>query len=64
MVYVSQPVENSEVQKVVSAVNRSIDLRGAELSEEFFPAHLTVALIDAVFNPQMRYDLVCGPGKR
>ena len=62
--YGSPSAENSEVRKVVSAANRSSDLRGAELSEEFFPAHLTVALIDAVFNPQMRYDLVCRPGNR
>ena len=58
MVYGSQSAKNSAVRQVVSAVGRSIDLRGAELSKEFFPAHLTVALIDAVFNPQLRYDRV------
>ena len=46
------------MRRVVSAVGRLIDLREAELSNEFFPAHLTVALIDAVFNPQLRYDRV------
>lgn len=60
MVYGSQSAKNSEVRKVVSAMKHSIDLHGAELSEDFFPAHLTVALIDAVFNPRMRYDRV-GP---
>ena len=60
MVYGSRWAKNSEVRQVVSAVGRSIDLHGAELSKEFFPAHLTVALIDAVFNPQLRYDRV-GP---
>ena len=58
MVYRSQSAKNSEVRQVVSAVDRSIDLHGAELSEEFFPAHLTVALIDAVFNPRLPYDRV------
>ena len=53
-----QSAKNSDVRQVVSAVGRSIDLHGAELSEEFFPAHLTVALIDAVFNPQLRYERV------
>ena len=56
----SRSAKNSEVRQIVSAVGRSIDLSGAELSEEFFPAHLTVALIDAVFNPRLRYALV-GP---
>ena len=41
--------------QVVSAVRRSIDLEGAELSKDFFPAHLTVALVDAVFTPRLRY---------
>ena len=58
MVYGSQSAKNSEVRQVVSAVGRSIDLHGAELSKEFFPAHLTVALIDAVFNPRLHYDRV------
>ena len=53
-----QSAKNPEVRQVVAAVRRSIDLDGAELSKEFFPAHLTVALIDAVFNPQLQYDRV------
>ncbi len=61
MVYRSQSAKNPEVRQIVSAVGRTINLHGAELSEEFFPAHLTVALIDAVFNPQIRYDLVSRP---
>ena len=58
MVCGSQSAKNPEVRQLVSAVGRSINLHGAELSEEFFPAHLTVALIDAVFNPRMHYDRV------
>ena len=61
MAYGSQSSRNSELRQVVSAVGRSIDLQGAELSKEFFPAHLTVALIDTVFNPQLRYDQVVVP---
>ena len=64
MVYGSQSAKNSEVRRVVSVVGRSIDLHGAELSKEFFPAHLTVALIDAVFNPQLHYDRVVPIVKR
>jgi hypothetical protein len=38
-----------EVRTVVAAVTRSIPLKKLELPEEFFPAHLSVALIDAAF---------------
>ena len=58
MVYGCQSTKNSEVRQVVAAVRRSIDLHGAELSKEFFPAHLTIALIDAVFNANLHYDRV------
>ena len=33
----------------------SIISENAELGDEFFPAHLSVVLIDAVFNPQLKY---------
>lgn len=36
----------------------SIISENAELGDEFFPAHLSVALIDAVFNPQLNYNRV------
>ena len=39
----------SEIRGVVAAVTRAIPLKKLELPEEFFPAHLSVALIDAVF---------------
>ncbi len=45
-----------EVQQVVELVDRSINLDGAELSDEFFPTHLSIALIDAIFNPQLKYE--------
>lgn len=42
-------------------VRCSIILENAELGDEFFPAHLSVALIDAVFNPQLRYKKIVVP---
>ena len=47
-----------EVRQVVDAVCRSIALDRSELADEFFPAHLPVALIDAVFRSRLR------PGER
>ena len=43
-----------EVRQVIDAVCRSIALDRAGLTDEFFPAHLSVALIDAVFRSQLR----------
>ena len=51
----SQLSGSSDVQRVVREVYRLIDLESAELDDEFFPAHLSVALIDTVFNPQLNY---------
>ena len=47
--------EAREVQAVVDEVRRRIDLEIAELGDEFFPAHLSVALINAVLTPQLQY---------
>ena len=38
-----------KVRQVLDAVGRSIPLEAVELPDEFFPAHLTVALVDLVF---------------
>ena len=46
---------NSEVARVIDHVRRLIDLKDAKLDDEFFPAHLSIALIDAIFTPQLRY---------
>ena len=46
---------DSDVLRILNHVRRLIDLKDAELSDEFFPAHLSVALIDALFTPQLRY---------
>ena len=40
---------SAELRKMIEAVVRSIPLNGVELPDQFFPAHVTVALIDAVF---------------
>lgn len=50
-----QLVTGLDVRKVVDRVRRSINFENAELSDEFFPAHLSIALIDTVFNPQLPY---------
>ena len=43
-----------EIRQVVDAVCRSIPMHGTELTDEFFPAHLSVALIEAVFRSRLR----------
>ena len=44
-----------QVMQVVREVRASIGEIRPELPEEFRPAHLSVALVDAVFNPRLRY---------
>ena len=44
----------SELQLVMDAVFRSISLQELDLADEFFPAHLPVALIDAIFGNRYR----------
>ena len=39
------------MRQVVDAVRRSISLAHVELPDEFYPGHLSVALLDAVFRP-------------
>ena len=46
-----------DVYQVVRAVRRHINLEDAKLNDEFFPAHLSVALIDAVFTPRLRFEI-------
>ena len=42
-----------DIRRVVGAVRRSISLVDVDLPGEFYPAHLSVALIDAVFRPRL-----------
>ena len=42
-----------EIRQVMQAVSRTIPLETVEYSDEFFPAHLPVALIDAVFGSRL-----------
>ena len=44
-----------EVRQVVDAVCRSVALDRTRLTDEFFPAHLPVALIDAFFRSRLRH---------
>ena len=48
----------SDAGRIAAAIARSIPLEKLELPEEFFPAHLSVALVDAVFRtrPARRGD--------
>ena len=52
----------SELCQVVGAVSRLIPLENTELPEEFFPAHLPVALIDAIFHSWLRHGEQPTPG--
>ena len=45
-----------EIDRLMTAIGRSIPLRNVELPDEFFPAHLSVALIDSVFRSRGRHD--------
>ena len=47
-------VHQMEVHQVVDAVRRSFSLSEFGLPGAFFPAHLSVALIDAFFHPRPR----------
>lgn len=43
------PETATELVRVIAAIHRSISLREIRLPDEYFPAHLSVALIDAVY---------------
>ncbi len=51
-------MRTDDVRRVEHRVRSLIDLNGVELGEEFFPAHLSVALIDAIFTANRKYALV------
>ena len=42
-----------EIGQVVEAVRDSISLASVDLPDEFYPAHLSVALIDAIWRPRL-----------
>ena len=46
---------SSEIDQVISTVVRSISLETLELTDEFFPAHLSIALVDAVFRTRYQH---------
>ena len=50
-----------DVQAVVDAVRRDIDLARTSLGDEFYPAHISVALIDAVFSTRLSYQMQVVP---
>ena len=54
-------VSAEQVEQIVRAVRRRIGDIHRDLPEEFRPAHLSVALVDAVFNPRLHYASVVVP---
>ena len=46
----------SEGDAIALEVRRLFDLHSLNLGDEFYPAHLSVALIDAIFTPRLRYE--------
>ena len=48
--------DSHEADRLMTAIVRSIPLGNFELPDEFFPAHLSVALIDSVFHSEDRRD--------
>ncbi len=47
-----------DVRRVARRVRCLIDLNETKLGDEFFPAHLSIALIDALFTANREYALV------
>lgn len=47
--------QSREIPLVIGAIRRSFPLDDIALADEFFPAHLAVALIDAVFRSGLRH---------
>lgn len=46
------PEAETEIRQMADAGRRSLPLSESRLPDEFFPAHLTVALVDAVLRPR------------
>ncbi|MXZ56792.1 MAG: hypothetical protein F4Z14_11590 [Gammaproteobacteria bacterium] len=45
------PASESSFEQIARHVNRVINIKEAELGEEFFPAHLSIALINSILTP-------------
>ena len=58
----AQEISGDTLAAVVGAVRKRIpSLQDKGLPDEFWPAHVTVALVDAVFNPRLRYKKTVVP---
>ena len=55
------PIMNTGVCRIARAVKDQIGPPFRRLADEFFPRHLSVALIDVVFTPTLRYEEVVVP---
>ena len=49
-----------ELKQVMKAIHRSISLEDVQLPDEFFPAHLSAALIDSIWRSQGQHDATAG----
>ena len=49
-------MNDQEVRAVADKVNDCINLKTVTMGVEFYPAHLSVALIDAMFSVRSKYD--------
>ena len=45
-----------EINEIMRTVRRSLPMENLALPDRFFPAHLSVALIDAIFRTRCEYD--------
>ncbi|MCY4450840.1 MAG: hypothetical protein OXC01_02715 [Immundisolibacterales bacterium] len=45
-----------EISEIMRTVRRSLPMENLALPDRFFPAHLSVALIDAIFRTRCEYD--------
>ena len=51
-----EAASESEVERLTATICRSISLENLDLPDEFFPGHLSVALIDSVFRSRGEHD--------
>ena len=52
-----------DVHRMMDAARGSISLTNIDLPDEFYPAHLSATLIDAVFRPRLG-ERTATPGER
>lgn len=56
MVERTKRFNGTDVDLLVARVQRELNIINAKLGEAYYPAHITVALLDAILNPQLNYQ--------